>query len=414
MQEARRNPPARGFRRRAYALAAGLLVLLIGRCAYDRLKGPLPPGSTTKAGPTATPRVEAIRPPRAVPAPQSESRRPATRPRRVAAVRPAPASRGTRAVVRPQPARPPAPAPSPALAPQPAAPLAEVPSPPVQATPAPVPEAVSSPTPAEPEPQQVAIPTPEPLPEPLSEAPPAPRLRWPALEIPPLVFATTLGWVDEIFGPESVSFTGSGILALGIEWEPGWQDWRFPVAIGQTGFQFTSTDYPGMLHRRAVTSASVGAKYTYGLSVFEMATGIGLGGRWASVTSTSGPPAQPAPSTMWFSPKLNLAGFTLLQDVVFEARPDLAFGLKVAFAPAEFADVLLTDRMPGSLIRLRVAPEVALGPGGLVRLGLFYDRTMGGDPTRAADGSSGEFVQTSAGASVAFGLGALSWPAGGR
>lgn len=257
----------------------------------------------------------------------------------------------------------------------------------------------------------VAAPSPEPAHEPIADAPEPPRFTWPAVEVPSLVFATTLGWIDEVFGPENQAFSGNGVLSMGVEWEPGWQDWRFPVSVGQTGFQWANSDYPGMLHRRAVTTATVGAKYSYGLSVFEMATGLGYSGRWGSVASTSGPPVQPAPSTMWFSPKLNLTGVTLLHDMVYEAAPDLAFGLKVAFAPAESADVLLTTRMPTSLMRLRVAPEVALGPGGMVRLGLFYDRTMGGDSAKGEDGSSGEFVQTTAGASVGFGLGALSWPA---
>ncbi|MNX60259.1 hypothetical protein D3C86_911610 [compost metagenome] len=261
----------------------------------------------------------------------------------------------------------------------------------------------------------MATPSPVPAvlaPSPTPPAPEAPRpLAAPDLAAPEVL--TSVGWVNETFGPESQAFSNAGVLGLGVDWAPSWQGWRLPLSFAQTGYQFTNADYPGVVHRREVTQAGIGLERLYRVAGFALATGLGYEGRWASVTSNAGAPTLPAPSRMWFAPTMSLTGFTLRQGIAYEASPDLAFGLSLAWAPVEVAQVGLTDAMPG-LARFRLAPSVAFGPERLLKLNLFYDQVLGGDFRTDANGVSGAFSQATFGAGISFGLGKLDRQGGNK
>lgn len=319
---------------------------------------------------------------------------------------------GATASVQPTPVPVPRPTASPSPAPTPVPTVAPTPVPteapnlaPVSLEPSPVPVVV------EPAPE----PTPVPVvlePTPAPARPEAPAFQ-PGFDLAAPMVSTTLGWVNESFGPEIQSFSNSGAVGLMVDWAPTWEAWRFPISFGQSGYEFANADYPGTTHRRAVTHGSLAVERRYRWMGLELASGLGYQGNWARVISSAGVPVAPAPSQMWFSPAMNLQGVELRQQLTYQAMPALQLGLALALTPLETADVSLTNAMP-QLTRFRIAPTVSVGAESPVRLSVFYDQALGGTFQPDANGVSQSFSQSTLGASLTFGIGALSWPGGTR
>lgn len=270
--------------------------------------------------------------------------------------------------------------------------------------PTPSPTPIPAPTPT-PTPEPTPLPTPEPLVRPVPTPSPSPEPVKPVVEpdrpfhMPPPRVSSTYGLLTEAIGAESVSLRVDDLLSVGIDWEPSWGDWSFPMHVGQQGYQFINSDYPGMLHRRQVTLAALAVERRYRWANLEMASGLGYQGRWAAVSSTAQAPVQPAPSTLWFSPALNLHGIELRQSLDAEVLPALGLGLDLHWTPW-VAFEAQGPAMPW-LTRLSLEPRMSLGPNHGVVIGGFADAVI--DPGSLG----GAFQQLQAGVRLQYDFGPL-------
>jgi hypothetical protein len=215
---------------------------------------------------------------------------------------------------------------------------------------------------------------------------------------PPRV-TTGYGLLTENIGAEALSLRVDDLVSVGVDWEPSWGDWSFPLHFGQQAYQFENPDYPGTLHRRQVSIAGLAIDRRYRWANMAMATGLGYQGRWAAVSHTAQPPVQPAPSTLWFSSAINMHGLELRQRVARDLQPWLSLGLDLRLSPYLFFEAQ-GPAMPW-LTRLSLEPSVTLG----ARRGV----TIGGFVEAIADPGSfgGAFQQLQAGGRLQVDFGPL-------
>ena len=331
--------------------------------------------------------------PRAVPTPRPEPRAtPRSIARPVKPVMPLPDATPTREL-RPEPAEVPAPTPEP------------TPSPEAAVTPDPCPTPVAGiETAPGPEPSATAAPFPTPMPAATAAPVPWTPVEWPAPRL-----TTELAWVDEHVAFEALSLNASAIPHLQLDWAPAWWGWRLPISIGAHSYQFASVDFPGVFHRRDVTTGAIALVRPFELGPLQLVSGFGWGGTWSRVTSNSGPPAPPAASQFSFSPVLDLRGWSLRQELVYSLGPDLSLALDLAWTPVEGVTVGLVGNMP-RMTGYRVSPSLAFGPGKVHRVGLFWETHTGGDfPGDPQDVAQG-FRTSRIGVSTSLGLGTLERP----
>ena len=273
--------------------------------------------------------------------------------------------------------------------------------------PSPIPTLLPTPTPTDtptdtPTPDSLSQPTPALLvvPEATSRPEPGPLVPERSTNrLPPPRVSATYGLLTEAIGMEALNLRVDGLLGVGIDWEPLWGDWSFPMHVGQQGFQFTSVDYPGTLHRRQVTVAALGIERRYRWASLEMASGLGYQGRWAAVSSTAQVPVQPAPSTLWFSSAMNLHGLEVRHRVKAEVLPAFGLGLDLRWTPW-VAFEAQGAAMPW-LTRLSLEPRLRLGPNYGFEIGGFADTVF--DPGSLG----GAFQQLQAGVRLQYDFGPL-------
>lgn len=211
--------------------------------------------------------------------------------------------------------------------------------------------------------------------------------------------SSTYGLLSEAIGAEALSLQVDHVVSVGVDWEPSWEAWSFPLHLGQQGYQFTNPDYPGTVHRRQVTLAALAADRHYRWADLDLATGLGYQGRWAAVTSNAQAPVQPAPSTMWFSPSLSLHGIEVRQSVESSLHRHLGLGVDLRWSPV----VLYGAQGPAMpwLTRLSLEPRMSIGPNRGLLFGAFGDAVF--DP-----GSfGGSFHQLQTGIRLQYDFGPL-------
>ncbi len=340
--------------------------------------------------------------PRAVPASRPEPRgNPRAIPRPVKPVVPPPDSTPIREM-RSAPVEKPAPSPEPSATPESSvtSESASTPEPFITPEPSPTPAAVIELVPGL-EPPATTGPFTNPTPGPSAAPVPWVPVEWSAPRI-----TTELAWVDEHVAFEALTLNASAIPHLQIDWAPSWVGWRLPISIGAHSYQFASVDFPDIFHRRDVVTGAIALLRPFDLGPMQLASGVGWGGSWTRVTSNSGPPALPAASQFWFSPTLDLRGWSLRQALVWPLWPDLSLGLDVAWTPVEDVTVGLVGAMP-RMSAWRISPTVTFGPGQVHRVGLFWETHSGGDfPTDSLDVTQG-FRTSRFGLTTSLGLGTL-------
>ncbi|MEB3187482.1 MAG: hypothetical protein VKP72_08595 [bacterium] len=257
------------------------------------------------------------------------------------------------------------------------------------------------------EPTPVASPTPDPEPPSGSPASPTPApvppepVAWPAPRL-----TTELAWIDEHVAFEALRVAVNAVPHLQLDWCPSWAGWRLPVSVGAHAFQFASTDYPGVFHRREVTTGAIALVRDHELGPLRLATGLGWGGTWNRITSTSGPPAPPAASQFWFTPVLDLRGWGIRQEIVWPLGPELALGLDLAWTPGEDVTAAPGSGLP-RMSGYRIAPVVSFGSGLVHRAGMFLESHVGGDFPSDPQGVGSGFATTRFGLMTSIGLGTL-------
>ncbi|MNR75419.1 hypothetical protein D3C72_60490 [compost metagenome] len=265
-------------------------------------------------------------------------------------------------------------------------------------TPEPTPEPLPTPEPVAtpvPEPEATPEPAVTPEPEPTSVIVPVAPVR--SLTLPPPRITSGYGLLMENVGAEDLSLRVDDLLSVGVDWEPTWEAWSFPLHFGQQTYQFTNPDYPGTLHRRQVSVAALAVDRRYHWADMNMATGVGYHGNWASVSNSAQAPVQPAPSSLWFSPTMNLHGVELRQRIARDLNPWLGLGLDLRVSPYLFFEAP-GPAMPW-LSRFSLEPSVTLGARQGLRLGGFVEAIV--DPGRF--GGAFQQIQTGGRLQLDFG-----------
>jgi len=267
--------------------------------------------------------------------------------------------------------------------------------------PEPTPEPTPEPVSAEPTPKPVVTLAPKPVvtpePAPTPAVVPASPVR--SLTLPAPRITTGYGLLTESIGAEALSLRVDDLVSVGVDWEPSWEAWSFPLHVGQQAYQFTNSDYPGTLHRRQVSVAALAVDRRYRWADMNMATGLGYHGNWASVSNSTQSPVQPAPSSLWFSPSMNLHGFELRQRIARDLTPWLGLGLDLRVSPYLIFEAQ-GPAMPW-LARLSLEPSVALGARQGLRIGGFAEAIV--DPERFG----GAFQQLQAGGRLQLDFGPM-------